>query len=298
MGDEHRPIVHARKNGLVRSAQITAPLKVGSQLHVVWNVCNLLGKVAALLASIDRLGGSLVFLPLLDALLAGGLFEFGDFRIQLRDAGGFVSQVPLQVLLDLRPFKKIRRLGVGHSVERFLNGFDLFDVAAKFDQLVAMIRQHALRDRTDEFLRHIHHVGQRCEGDLRFDHPKLGEMTSRFAFFRAKSRTKAVDLSMGHARRFEIELTRLSEINRVAEVVDLKQGLSALAGRRSENRRVNQHVATIVVESPNLIDDRRANAKDVPRSLGPKPQVTVLHQKLDAVRLGCDGIITGYVNDL
>ena len=82
-------------------------------------------------------------------------------------------------------------------------------------------------------------------------------MAARLALFRAKRRTKTIDLPMSHARSFKIKLARLSEIDRIAEVVDLKQRLSALASRRRKNRRIDQHIPTIVVGVLHSTGDRR-----------------------------------------
>src|SRR5574338_1021073 len=48
-----------------------------------------------------------------------------------------------------------------------------------------------------------------CEGHLRFNHPKLSQMTTCFRFFCTESRSESKDFTKGHRPCFSIELTSL-----------------------------------------------------------------------------------------
>ena len=104
---------------------------------------------------------------------------------------------------------------------------------------------------------------------------------------------EAVDLAVGHRGRFEVELAGLGQVQRLAEVVHLEQRRLVLADDGREDRRVDQREAVVVEEPADRVDHRVADLADAPLPLRAEVQVAVLHQEVDAVGLGRDGVALG-----
>ncbi len=127
-------------------------------------------------------------------------------------------------------------------------------------------------------------------GDFRLDHPELGEMAARLRFLRAERRPEAVDLAQRHRGRFNVELARLREVSLLFEVVDRKQCGGAFACGRSKDRRIGESESAIVEVVACRLDDLGANPQDRRLPRRAQPEMAMLHQELDAVLLGRDGI--------
>jgi len=178
-------------------------IEVRGKLHVVRDVADLLLKVRLFLPAVDQLGRGLILLPLLAAALHHG-GEFIHLGCQLANARRLLGQVAFQERLGLRTAEQLRRCAVCDAVKRGLDELQFVEIAPQRLQVVPIVGQHPIDDRADERLGHIDHVGQRSEGDLRLDHPELGEVTASLALFGAERGTEAVDLAMTHASRFEV----------------------------------------------------------------------------------------------
>ena len=125
----------------------------------------------------------------------------------------------------------------------------LADVAADGLQLGTPLLQAALDDEGDELFRQLHQVVERGEGDLRLDHPELGEVAARLRFLRAEGRPEAVNLAQRHRRGFDVELARLREVSLLVEVVHREQRGGAFAGGGREDGRIGQGEAAVVEDS-------------------------------------------------
>ena len=129
------------------------------------------------------------------------------------------------------------------------------------------------------------------EGDLGLDHPELGQVAAGLALFRAEGRAEAVDLAVSHGGRLEIELARLGKVDRLAEVIDLEEGLApspadgvrmGVSIRMKPRLSKNPRMALMIVWRMRMRADGR---------LRPQVQVAVAHEEVDAVRLGGDRVV-------
>ena len=92
----------------------------------------------------------------------------------------------------------------------------------------------------DELLLDFHQPVQVAEGDLRFDHPELGQVAAGLGFFCAEGWAKAVDLAEGHDVRFVIQLARLAQVGfAFVEVFGFEQGGGAFNRRWCQDRGVH-----------------------------------------------------------
>ncbi len=122
-------------------------------------------------------------------------------------------------------------------------------------------------------------------------HPELGEMAARLRLFGAERRAETVGLAERHRRGFVVELPGLGQVDLlVAEVVDLEQRGRALAGRRREDRRVDQREAVRVEVVADRANDLVAHPQDRVRAARAQVQMPVVEQELDAVLLRRDRV--------
>ena len=132
-------------------------------------------------------------------------------------------------------------------------------------------------------------------GHLRLHHPELGQVAARFGFFGAKGRAEAIDLAEGHGGGFVVKLAGLRQIHLlVLEIIHLEQGGGAFAGCRREDRRVHQHEAVGIEVLAHGPDHLVAHLQDRVLLLAAQPEVPMVHQELDAVLFGGDGIRVGF----
>ena len=192
----------------------------------------------------------------------------------------------------------LRGLRIGQPRKRRRDLFQPRDIGAEGLQFGAIVLEDPLDDGTDEIFRQFQQAGQIDIGDLRLDHPELGQVAAGLAFFGAEGGAEAIDLAVAHGRGFEVELAGLRQVHRLAEVIDGKERLLALAGDGGEDRRIDQGKAVVVEEAADGVDDRMADPADAPRPLRPQVQMAVVHQEFDAVLLGRDGVILRRADDL
>jgi len=81
-----------------------------------------------------------------------------------------------------------------------------------------------------------------------------------------------------------------------ARKVGPKKGAGPLAGRRGENRAVDEHEVLLVVIVAEGLLDLGAHPEDGVLPVGAEPEVTVVHQEVDAVLLAADRIVLGEVD--
>ena len=110
---------------------------------------------------------------------------------------------------------------------------------------------------------------------------------------------EGVDVAEGHGRGFVVELAGLRQVDLlVVEVVDLEQGGGALAGGGREDGRVEQRETVGVEVVADGADHLVADPQDGVLAPAAQPQVPVVHQEVDAVVLGRDGVRIGLRNAL
>ena len=116
-------------------------------------------------------------------------------------------------------------------------------------------------------------------------------MAAGLRFFGAKRRAEAVGLAERGAGRFVIKLAGLREIDFfVFEVIDFEQSRCAFAGGGREDGRVHQHEAVRIEIIADAFDHFVAHADGRVLAAAAQPQMAMIHQKIDAVILGRDGI--------
>ena len=185
-------------------------------------------------------------------------------------------------------------LVVGDAREGRLDGFQLGEIAAQDFEFAAALGEDALDDIGDEALGERHHVVERGEGGLRLDHPELGQVAAGLGFFRAERGAEAIDLAERRRGRFAIKLARLREVGLLVEVLRLEKRRGSFAGGGREDGRIGQGESVAVEKIAGGADDFRAHAQDGRLARRAQPEVAVLHQEIDAVFFGRDGIGIGF----
>ena len=187
------------------------------------------------------------------------------------------------------------RLGVGDPRERRQHRFELRGVALEDLQVLRAALEHPADEVADELLGELAEPFELEEGDLGLDHPELHQVAAGLRLLGPEGRAEAVDLAERRGRRLEVELAGLREVGLVAEVVGLEQRRGALAGRRGEDRRVDQREVALVEEVADRLLDLAAHPQRRPLAARAQPEVAVLHQERGAVLLGGDRVVLGQV---
>src|SRR2546423_11736783 len=99
-------------------------------------------------------------------------------------------------------------------------------------------------------------------------------MSPGLGFFRAKCRSKAIDLSECGRCSFAVELPGLRKVGGAFVEVFGREESTALANCSSEDRCINQKKVTIVKEIANTLLDFVANRGDCTLAIAPQPQIT------------------------
>ncbi len=135
-------------------------------------------------------------------------------------------------------------------------------------------------------------------GNFRLDHPELGEVAAGLGFLGAECRTEGVHLAERHGRGFDVELSRLREVGLLVKVVDREQRSRALARGGREDGRIGQCEAPVIQEVACGLDDFGTQPEDRSLAWGTDPEMAVLHQEIDAMLFGSDGIRVVFRNPL
>ena len=123
-------------------------------------------------------------------------------------------------------------------------------------------------------------------------------MAARLRFLRAEHRAEVVDAAQRHGVGLGVQLSALREKDLlVLEVVDGEQRGRALAGGRSENRRVGEDEALVVEEITHRADDFVAHAKDSGLLFGSNPEMAAIEQIVDAVLFWRNRIVDRRAHD-
>ena len=225
---------------------------------------------------------------------ADGAVEFLGERRFIRSAE-IAAPLERQALL----LQDLGGLVVGQARKRRLHVLEFAGVAVERLQLALTAFEDPTDDRDDERFREIHHVVERRVGDFGLDHPELGQVAPRLRFLGAKRRAKTVDAAERHRVGLVIELAALRQVRRfVVEVLDREEGCGSLARGRREDRRIGEDEAATVEEVTNRIDHFVADAQDRLLARRAQPEVTAVHQVVDAVFLRRDRIVLRFGDDL
>ncbi len=170
--------------------------------------------------------------------------------------------------------------------------------------------QQRLEGEFQEPLRQRRVVGKVGEGDLRLDHPELGEVAAGVGVLGAERRPEGVDLGEREAVGLDVELPRhcqerlaaeevLAEIDlarrrarQVGEIErrDAEQRAGAFRVGRGDDRRVDPEEAVLVEEAMDRLRQRVPHPRRRADHVGARPQMRHLAQKLHRVRLRLDRI--------
>ncbi len=195
--------------------------------------------------------------------------------------------------LLMRLVEHLRGFVVAQAREGRQDALQLFRIAPDDLQLGRAILEHALHDVRDEVLGQFHQAVEIAVGNFRLDHPELGEVAAGLRFFGAEGRPEAVDLAQRQRGRLDIELARLGEKRGIAEVVDREEGRGALAGCGRQDGRIGADESVAVEVLLRRAHDLGANAQNGRLARRAHPQVAALHEEIDAVFFGRDGIRVG-----
>ena len=126
---------------------------------------------------------------------------------------------------------------------------------------------------------------------LGFDHPELGQMTTRLRFLGAKRGTERVNTTECSGERFTIQLTGLREIGAAfVEILGAEQS-GALTDGGGQDRRVAMNEVARVKEIVDRLLDLMPHTHQRHLARRAQPEVPVVHQEIDAVLLWLDRII-------
>ena len=179
---------------------------------------------------------------------------------------------------------------VAQAREGRLDRLQFRDVALDHLEVGHAALEHAADDEAEEVFGQRHQVIEAGIGELRLDHPELGEVAAGLGFFRAEGGAEAVDLAEGERGALDVELAALGEEGLVAEVVHREERRGAFARGGREDRRIGEDEAVVVEIVAGGLDDLRADAQDGGLARRANPEMAMLHQEIDAVLLGRDGI--------
>ena len=122
----------------------------------------------------------------------------------------------------------------------------LLTVAAEVLQLDGAIFQAGLHDVADELLFDLQQLIEIAVGDLRLDHPELGQVAARLALLRAERRPEAVHALEGEDVGLVVQLAGLRQVRLLLEVFHREQRGGAFGGGGREDGRGHFHAAVIV----------------------------------------------------
>src|SRR4029077_13073133 len=85
-------------------------------------------------------------------------------------------------------------------------------------------------------------------GNLRFDHPELGEVAAGLRFLRPKGWTERIHLAQRHRCGFDVELAGLREVRLLVKIIDGEKRARTFTSRWGKNRRIGEREAALVEE--------------------------------------------------
>jgi hypothetical protein len=181
--------------------------------------------------------------------------------------------------------------------EGFPDRLQLLRVALEAFQVFRAAVQRPLDERRHEVLGKLAETLELEEGDLRLDHPELGQVAPRFRLLRAEGRPEAVHLAERRGRGLQVQLPRLREIGLVPEVVRLEERRGPLDRGARQDRRVDPHVLALVKEVRDRLLHLRTDPQHRVLLRGAHPEVPEVHQEVDPVLLGRDRVLRRFAQD-
>ena len=277
-------------DGFLIASEIPAPFERLRAADVLGPVGDGCFEVPDMVAQVLKLLCQFILLPALPGVLLLG-FECGEFVDQILETCSIRLELSLKLSAGVGTAKQVDGFAVGHAREG--RGHFLQQRGITFQQLEirTMVLQHRLHHVADELLRELHQIGKLGEGDFGFNHPELGEMPPRFRFLGAEGRAETVDFAERHAGAFQVELAGLGEEDFFAEVVDAEKCACAFRGAGREDGSIDEREAVSIKEVPRGADQCVPYAENRGLAWGAKPEMTVLHEEVHAVRLARDGVI-------
>src|SRR5256712_4243986 len=193
--------------------------------------------------------------------------------------------------LHVRPQKEGRRLVIRHPGERLPDGLEPGRVALEGLELGAAAVPGPRQEGDDDVLRQVEKIRELRVRPLRLHHPELGEVPARLRLLGAEGRSEAIDAAKRHRRRLQVELSGLAQVRLLVEVIGLEQRGRALAGRRCQDRRVDQHEVALMEEIADRLGDLAPEPQECMLLRGAQPEVAVVEEKVGAVLLRADRIV-------
>ena len=290
--DDDGPLEVPREDGLVGAAEVGAPLKGAGALLPLRDVPQALldlveAHVDLDLAGVDPPLLSFLRAPVPLAVPVALLFEGVPLVLQ-----------PLGLGIEHRlrgvAGQEVDGLGVAEARERGLGGrLQLAHVALEHRQLGLTSCKYGLQDRDQQLLRQLHVHPEVVERHLGLDHPELREVPAGLRLLGPERRPERVDLPVRKRHRLAVELARLREVGRLAEVVELEERGGPLDGVPREDRRVHLDEPLALEVGVDGLDDPVADAHGGPLAAAPEPEVPAVHEELDAVLFGRDRVRLG-----
>ncbi len=224
-----------------------------------------------------------------------------DGAVELAAEPGFIGRAEVvavfEGLLELTFFVRFvehrRGFVIAQAREGRHDAFELLGIAADDGQLCRAIFEHALHDVREEVFGEDEQAVEIAVSDLGLDHPELGEVAAGLGLLGAEGGAEAVDLAQGERRGLNIELAGLGEKRGVAEVVHREEGGGAFAGGGREDGRIGADEAVGVEVLLGGAHDLGADTQDGRLTGRAHPEVPALHEEVDAVLLGRDGVRVG-----
>ncbi len=194
--------------------------------------------------------------------------------------------------------QQLDRFGIRDARKGRLHPLERRDVALEHLELAAAGDEHARDERCDQLLGEIHVAGEVHECDLRLEHPELHQVPPGLRLLGAERRPEAIHLAEREGAGLEVELAALREIRVLVEVRRLEQRRGALARRRRQDRRIEQHEAALIEELAAGAHHLAADAQDGVLAGGAQPEMAMIEQERDAVLLRRDRVLRRLVQHL
>src|SRR5580658_5101582 len=118
-------------------------------------------------------------------------------------------------------------------------------------------------------------------------------MAARLRLFGTEGRAERIDLAERHRSGFDVELTGLRQVGLLFEVVHGKQRGGSFAGSGGQDGWIGERESVAVEKIAGGANDFRAHPQDGCLTLRAQPKMAVLHQEIDAVFFGSDGVGSG-----
>ncbi|MNO60146.1 hypothetical protein D3C76_507490 [compost metagenome] len=130
-----------------------------------------------------------------------------------------------------------------------------------------------------------------CKSHFRFDHPELNQVTTCFGFFSTEGRSERIYFPKRHRSSFHVKLTTLRQICILIKIFRMEQVGCSFCRCRCQNRRIYQGKTILIKKLLNCANNFRTNHHNRALFAGTKPQVTMVHQEINAMLFRSNRII-------